>query len=102
MDGFLSSGNASCSSWPLCAPFEVRAYTCAHAESLDAPRFEEMTVRRDSRTVYDARHGANCNIQVGAWIRRWAHWGSRGAVLQQDNAPWLDMPFLRCIKNVLT
>lgn len=58
-----------------------------------------MPARADSRTVYDTWHAVNHGMRVGAWIKRWPRWGRCGAVLQQDSAPWLSMPFLRCTEE---
>lgn len=36
------------------------------------------------------------HIALGAWSRRWAHWGGSSAVLQKDGTPYVDKLFIRC------
>lgn len=90
------SGKAGNLSWPSFPPFEVNVYLRNCAESLDARRFQGMPAGEDRCIVCDVPHGANCNTQVGACIKRQAHWGGRGVAFRQGNASWFDRPFLRC------
>lgn len=53
----------------------------------------------ENRTVSDARCCVKFNTQVRPRIKRCAHWSGRRAVLQHDNASWLDMRFLSCSKE---
>lgn len=55
-----------------------------------------MPTSGNSLTVYDSRHEANLHTRVGARNKRWGLCGGRDASLRQNNAPLLDMPFLRC------
>lgn len=74
-------------------------YPCEYAESLNARRFQAIPFRVDSRTVYDARHGVNQDMQVNPCFKRWTRSGGRRAVLRHDSAPWLDIPFSRCTEE---
>lgn len=96
MDGCSDSGNAGSLCWPSIAPFKVSYYLRDYPGRLDARRLQAMPAPGDSGTVHDARHGANCDTRVGAWIKLWVYWDGCGAVLPHDNAPGLNMPFLRC------
>lgn len=49
--------------------------------------------------MYDTRNDFDRLSAVGGFVKRWMHWGSHGAVLQQDLATNVDMPFIRCTKE---
>lgn len=72
----------------------MSVYCWNYADNVDAPLFQAMPTRGNSRTVYDARHVVNCDTRVGKWLKRWAPWCGLGAVLRQYYAPWLDIPVL--------
>lgn len=73
IDGSFDTGNAGSSCWPSFAPFVVIVYLPDYARSLDTRHFQAMPALGDSRTVYNAWHGANRNTQVRVWIKRCAH-----------------------------
>lgn len=75
------SGNADSSSWSLLASFKLTFYPRDDAQSLDTRRFQAVPSSGDSRTVYNARHGPNCDTLVGVWIKRLTHWSGSVTVL---------------------
>lgn len=82
--------------FPSFATFKVSLYIHDYAGILDAPRFQTIPARTDTRTVYDAWHGVNWTTRAGLGIKRSRHCVGCGAVLRQENRLWLDMPSLRC------
>lgn len=60
-------------------PFQVVHCLLAFEGLLDSRRFAAMLCDGDKLTVFDTRTMKECDTLVGAWVRRWRHWGRRGA-----------------------
>lgn len=99
MDESSGFGNAGSSFWPSLAPFQIRVYLRGYAKRSGSWRVRVMPTSGDGRTVHEAWNGAKRERRVCEWIRKSAHCACRNEVLRQDNAPWLDMLFLRCIED---
>lgn len=70
-----------------------------YSSYLDSTLFGAMPSNGDRRSMYDTRADRYRLTAAGTWIKRWVHWGGRGAVLRAEQSSLkttLDMPFLRC------
>lgn len=57
-----------------------------------------MWMNVESRSVWDVRFGGNWNTAVGAWKKRWWHWGGRVSSICRNESPGVYIPFVRCFK----
>lgn len=78
---------------------QVECFLTRLVESLDAGRFQVMSVRRNRFTIYDVLHKINLDTLVLGWIKQWLRYGGCGTVLRYDINLWLAMPFLRCTEG---
>lgn len=49
--------------------------------------------------MYDTHNRAYQFLDVGGGVKRWTHWGSRGAFMHWDVATLVGMPFIRCMEE---
>lgn len=84
------------------AHFFVQKYIFWYEDYIDSRRPASIPINNKHRFVYDLRFRINWVTAVGAWMKRWAHWGGCNAVLHIASlAVLLDMLFICCTEELL-
>lgn len=67
----------------------------------DSRRFSSKAVDGQRCFVYDFRFSSNLATEVGAWMKRSAHWGGHGTALRSNSVVVaLDKPLFRCTEKL--
>lgn len=82
-------------------PLGVLDYARLHASCLDTQLFQLMRFLGERDWIYDNRYGVELLSAVGAWVKRWMHWGGQGAVARCDKAAYVYILFIRCTEEQL-
>lgn len=59
-------------------PYPVVQYIERYRNRLDRRRFAVIQLAGSTKEIRDVRTERMCDTAVGAWIKRWWHWGGRG------------------------
>lgn len=76
------------------APFTLDVYVREYEYFPDTEQLDAMPSNSVTESMFDARNGFARDKVLGAWSRRWAHWGGWEMVLRNDDIRYVYMPFL--------
>lgn len=99
----LPGGIANLSSTIDCGdqqPYLVVEYIERSGACLDGSQLAEIRLVDEAKEIPDVRFRPMCDTAVGAWIKRWLHWGGRGAVGSTCHYQDTDSPFVRSFEKV--